>query len=210
MKKVDYRFKLVYAFGMIFIVSGHAFGGGIESLTHFYVPLYSFHVAFFVFASGYFYSRRSEDNVGGYIWKKIKTLIIPLYIWHIGYGILVYFLNHHGFDLGDDLSFNSLIINPLTNGHAFRFDLAGWFVAPLFYIQILNILVRKLLGSINKNISEWVYFSIYLGLGIVGVYLVSRGYNQDLWLPLVRTLYLLPFLPTLIMSLHLSFSLCWE
>ena len=193
MKKIDYRFKLVYAFGMIFIVSGHAFGGGIESLTHFFVPLYSFHVAFFVFASGYFYSRKSENHVGSYLWKKVKTLMIPLFIWHFIYGLIVYFLHRHGFTIGDDISFYTLFINPLTNGHAFNFDLAGWFVAPLFYIQVVNVLFRKLLGLINKNINEWVFFGIYLGLGMFGVYLVSKGYNQNYWLPLVRSLYLLPF-----------------
>lgn len=54
-KKVNYKFKFLYTIGIIFIVAGHCKNGGI-SIFYEWFPPYSFHLALFMFASGYFYN----------------------------------------------------------------------------------------------------------------------------------------------------------
>lgn len=88
-KPINYQFKILYALGMIFVLAGHTKGGGI-SLFYDWFPPYSFHLMLFMFASGYFYNSCSEDNVKQYLWKKIKRLVIPLYLWNIFYGVIVF------------------------------------------------------------------------------------------------------------------------
>ena len=70
--KTDYRFKLLYAIGMICIVAGHCGDGGFSMMYEFFTP-YSFHLALFVFCSGYFYKEKAESSPGKYIIKKIKS-----------------------------------------------------------------------------------------------------------------------------------------
>ena len=51
---VNLQFKLLSAIGIIIIVSGHCYHGGME-LVYNWFPPYSYHLALFVFISGYFY-----------------------------------------------------------------------------------------------------------------------------------------------------------
>lgn len=79
-KEIDYRFKFLYVIGIISVVFGHS-GWGI-SLLYDWFPPYSYHLALFLFCSGYLYKKTSTNNVILYILHKIKTLIIPLYLWN--------------------------------------------------------------------------------------------------------------------------------
>lgn len=79
--KVDYRFKILYAIGMLMVVAGHCNGGGIPLDIAGWFPYYGFHLSLFAFASGYFYKSSYENNVIRYIIKKTKSLIVPLYIY---------------------------------------------------------------------------------------------------------------------------------
>ena len=193
-KTIDYRFKILYALGMIFIVAGHCRNGGI-SLAYEWFPPYAFHLGLFVFASGYFYSYASEEHPYKYILKKIKSLLIPLYLWNFFYAIFITFLRFYNFDISESVpvSFKSLFLLPITNGHQFMFNMGGWFVIPLFIIQVFNVLARSLLSRIKFKTNEWVWFFINMLIGIGGVWIASQGYNEGLWLVLVRVLYFVPF-----------------
>ena len=80
--KTDYRFKILYAIGMIMVVAGHyTEGGGINILANWF-PYYGFHLGLFLFASGYFYKEKSEQHVGQYILKKATHLLVPLFLWN--------------------------------------------------------------------------------------------------------------------------------
>lgn len=191
MKKVDYRFKILYAIGIILIVIGH-YGGG--SPFEYIVPAYSFHVPLFAFASGYFYSRKSEDAVGKYIFKKFKSLIIPLMIWNILYAFLVYFLHKKGIPFGANLNLYDLFVDPFVSGHAYSYNLAAWFIAPLFFVQVLNVLIRKLVSKISKNTNEWVFTVIGFCIALIYCYLLSIGHNRGrIDLPILHTTYLFFF-----------------
>ena len=74
--KTDYRFKLLYAIGIIIIVAGHLEHQGF-SLAFELFPPYAFHLGLFVFASGYLYKESSCDTPGKYILKKAGEGIVP-------------------------------------------------------------------------------------------------------------------------------------
>lgn len=188
----DFRFKLLYALGMIFIVAGHCRNGGISIAYDWFSP-YAFHLGLFVFSSGYFYKSSAEEQIGKYFLKKTKNLLLPLYLWNLFYGLLVCVLRACKLEFGEPLTLYNLLIAPIVNGHQFSYNCGGWFVIPLFMVQIYNVLIRKLIKILHIKMNEWLYFVCNLALGIIGVYLASIGYNTGLWLVLVRALYFIPF-----------------
>ncbi|MBO4323992.1 MAG: acyltransferase [Lachnospiraceae bacterium] len=191
-KNIDYRFKLLYAIGMIMIVCGHIPGGVISILSDWF-PYGGAHLALFIFASGYFYKSSNEDTVFKYIFKKIRTLIIPLYLYTVAYALLVQASHLKGFQMGGDFTFENIVIAPLNHGHQFIYNMGGWFIAPLFMVEVFNVLMRKVLKWIRKDFSEWGFFVISIALGITGNQLACWGYINDWWLALVRMLYFIPF-----------------
>ena len=190
--QTDYRFKLLYAIGIIIIVAGHLEHQGF-SLAFELFPPYAFHLGLFVFASGYLYKEASGDTPGKYILKKAKQLLLPLYLWNFAYAAVITILSYAGFTFGSSVNLESLFILPITDGHQFSFTLSGWFIIPLFIIQVLNVLFRNLCSKLRLRLNETVIFVCSMLLGIAGVYLASQGYNTGLWLTLVRVLYFVPF-----------------
>ena len=142
-KSIDYRFKLLYTFGIIMVVCGHTPGGGIVLLSDWF-PYGGLHLALFAFCSGYFYKSSAEDSVLKYFLKKMRTLIIPLYIYTLVYGLIVQVAWHAGFAMGGDFNFSNLVIAPITSGHQFIYNMGGWFVVPLFMVEMLNVLIETI------------------------------------------------------------------
>ena len=192
--KIDYRFKLLYAIGIIFVVSNHC-NLPVSFLTEWF-PYYSFHLGLFVFASGYFYKTENDTNIFKYILKKLRTLLIPLYLYNLFYALFVYCTHQFGFNIGQEISFNSLIISPwFGNGHQFEYNLGGWFVAPLFTIEMLNVLMRFIGSKFKFNkfkYYELFYCALFFATGIFGIYFAANNYNPD-FLLFYRCAYFLPF-----------------
>ena len=192
-KNIDYRFKILYAVGIILVVSDHVGGyGGISFLHDWFNPL-SYHLALFIFSSGYFYNSSNEKSPLKYIWKKIKSLIIPLYIYNVVYGLFVLATRLKGFEIGGNFNLYNIFVAPVMSGHQFVYNMGGWFVIPLFMVETLAVLCRKLLKAVSNSISEWVIFLFSLSLGIVGNLIACMGFYNGWWLVLVRMLYFVPF-----------------
>ncbi len=195
-KQIDYRFKILYALGIIFVVVGHG-TGGINLDGGGWFPLYSFHLALFMFCSGYFYKIDSHKNMLGYIWKKIKRLIIPLFLWNLFYAGFVLLISNFGFKLGTPVTIEKLTTAVITSGHQFQFNMGGWFVVPLFMCMVSTVIIRKCLDKYNGKLKEWLLAALYLALGVLGIWLAHRGWGSGVgagW-PLVvtRMLALMPF-----------------
>lgn len=192
MKNIDYRFKFLYVIGIVAVVAGHLGIGGIGLLDAWF-PYYAYHLPLFTFCSGYFYSSKSEDNVGNYIIHKVKTLLIPLYLWHICYGLLVLFSRNFGFTIGENMSLYHTFVTPLYDGHSYAYNLGSWYIVPLFMIQVFNVLIRKVLRCVKIHVNEYIMSGLYLLAGMGGVVLSIKGYNVEWWLMLTRFLLILPF-----------------
>ena len=63
MHKINYTFKIIYFFGILFIVADHC--GFLRHLLHNrYLPIRVFHVGLFAFCSGYFYKNIYKIDEG--------------------------------------------------------------------------------------------------------------------------------------------------
>jgi fucose 4-O-acetylase-like acetyltransferase len=189
---IDYRFKILYAIGIIMVCCGHTNGGGISLLKDWFT--YSgFHLALFVFCSGYFYKDIAEEAPRRYVYRKIKTLILPFYLYTIIYGVIVQFLKLAGFNIGKPFTLYNVLVAPITSGHQFAYNVGGWFVVPLFMVEMCNILMRRIIHALKGHTSEVFFFLISVLLGIAGNQLACQGYYRGWWLVLTRMLYFLPF-----------------
>ena len=191
-ENIDYRFKLLYALGMIFVVSGHAEGGGV-SLFYDWFPPYAFHMGLFVFCSGYFYKDSYTENLPRFLSRKAKSLLLPMYLWNCFYALLVLALRPFGFTIGLMPSFQTLVTMPLYEGSQFEYNMGAWFVVPLFLAELLTALFRRLCPISGSRRRETAAFLLSLALGALGVWLAQHGFRRTWELLLVRTLYFLPF-----------------
>ena len=188
---VDYRFRILYVIGILCVLKGHGSSGGINLLYDWF-PDAAYKLALFVFVSGYFY----RDNVStiSYIKKKFLRLILPMYLWNFFYAIIVFVLASYGFTFGK-VNLTTLFISPLNNGHQYTFNMGAWFFVPLFVIEVLNVIIRKLICLVKNNnqVNEWIYCGSFILLGILGNQLSIMGFNKGWWLLLARCSYFLPF-----------------
>lgn len=189
---IDYRFRLLYALGMVFIVSGHASGGGINLFYDWFSP-YAFHLGLFVFCSGYFYKDSYERDLPGFLCRKAKSLLLPMYLWNCFYALLAAVLRPAGFTIGMMPSFQTLVTMPLYEGSQFEYNMGAWFVVPLFTVEVITVLFRRLCPVSGSKKKEAAMFALSLLLGALGVWLARHGFRREWQLLLVRTLYFLPF-----------------
>lgn len=192
-QKYNYTFGILTAMAIIFVVAGHL-NYNIFTLEGLF-PYYSYHMPLFIFISGYFYKEEYENHVRMFLWKKIKRLVIPYFIWNIFYGILVLILKRFGFTIGNEMNLYTVFVQPFIDGHQFYFNLAAWFLLALFIIEVLYLFEQKLVQCLFKNklavIS--ITFVISLVFGIVAIQISNKGYNDSFWLIIVRTLFFFPF-----------------
>ncbi|MCH5296139.1 MAG: acyltransferase family protein [Ruminococcus sp.] len=190
---IDLRFKVLSAIGIIIIVSGHCYHGALD-LAYDWFPTYSFNLSLFVFISGYFYKDKYEDNVLKYIWKRVKRLLIPAYLWNIVYGLFVLIMSNFGYTIGAKVDAYNLFIMPFIDGEGFAYNLGSWFVYPLFLVCVFNILFRKLLKLIHLN-NEYLILVVYLFIGILGIQMSidnAQSGIKGVLLLLFRTMLFLP------------------
>ena len=191
MEKTNYRFKFLYATCVILVLIGHChFQDPPINPIYDFLPIYSYHIALWVFCSGYFYKKENEQNIFKYIFKKFKKLIIPFFIWNVIYGLIITYLRHKDIvTYGMDISLKAIFLKPLYNGQQFIFNLCTWFVPTLFMTHLFNVLFRKI-SHIKDN---YIILIIYIFLGLIGLKLGYEGYNTEWWRFLTRILYFLPF-----------------
>ena len=115
-EKTNKKMMILSFIGIVLVVLGHT-GDGFRMGSDIF-PYYSFHMALFIFISGYFYNPKNEDNIwgtNGYIAKKVTKLLIPYFIWNLVYGIIVVICRK--FDIisyGEAINFDSFFIRPWT------------------------------------------------------------------------------------------------
>ncbi len=134
-------FKMLYVLAIIMILDGHL--GSYDYLSLDGLLRYqNYHIALFMFASGYFLnlSRGYKEFAA----RKFTRLIVPLYVWNFFYGALAWYLNaHRGFSLGGEFNAYNLLYAPLVDGHQFIYNMAAWFLVPLFFVQLISFVILK-------------------------------------------------------------------
>ena len=171
-QSINPQFRLLSAFAIIFVVAGHADFGVFDVAGMF--PYYSFHVGVFAFISGYFYKDECEQNIGNYLLKKVKHLLLPYFGWNLFYGLLTSLLRWFGFGIGNPITLKTFFIDPFLGGHQYGLNFAAWFVPVLFIIEVANVLMRKILDVLHLK-KEVLIFAVSLILGMIVVWLSIRG-----------------------------------
>ena len=183
---------VLQAITILIVVLGHGKIEGLSLFFEWFMPG-SFHMPLFMFISGYFYKTSSEASALNFIWKKIKTLVIPYFFWNLVYGILVTLLKQNGvITFGAPLSFTTLFISPWLKGSHFGFNVGGWFVLTLFLVQVCYLLLRKMRKTLRQK-NEWIFGLFLLALGILSVYFANLGYQHGPFLTAIKMLFMLPF-----------------
>ena len=198
-RHVDITMKTLFAFAITFIVAGHVItgpgNGGINFAYNMFPPA-SFHVACFVFVAGYFYKTRYEEAPLSFLKKRFLRLIVPLYVINALYGLWVLVSRNFGFTFGEDPSLYNLLLDPLFGGHAFRWNLSMWFVAPLFCTEVVDFCLRLLLRVGESKRKELVLIVLYAAIGIATTTLCGRDgfeeYSSSPLILLARTGFFLP------------------
>ena len=188
---LNMQFKLLSAIGIIMIVAGHCYHGGLNMLYEWF-PTYSFNIALLVFISGYFYKEKYEESALKYIWKRTKRLLIPAYLWNIVYGLFILLMANFGYTIGGEVNLYNLFVMPFVDGEAFQYNLGSWFVYPLFVVCVFNILFRKLLKLIKLD-NEYLIFIIYLAIGMLGINFAIQGNKEGIMRLVTRSMLFLPW-----------------
>ena len=193
-QKIDYTFKMLYVIAIFMIVDGHI--GNFDYLSLNGLLRYqNYHIALFMFTSGYFLNLARTNKE--FFTVKLSRLILPLYLWNLFYGIIAWGLNRYfDFELGDNLDAYTLLIAPLTDGHQFIYNMASWFLVPLFFVQTISFLILKPFTDKKGNCPKkilWLFFLFALCLGCAALHFApeNRG-MRNFALMIWRTFYFMP------------------
>lgn len=188
-KKENVQLRALSAVGILLVVAGHA-DFPVFDLGGLF-PYYSFHVALFVFISGYFYEEEAQKAVGGYCKRKLWRLLLPYYIWNVFYGLFAGALRRGGFAVGQGIGWKTLLLEPFLGGHQFGWNFPAWFVPALFSVEMINLGMRKALEWLHLK-KEWIILSVCLMMGIGTVWLAKGGHVWGYYKFPGRLLFMLP------------------
>ena len=192
--KSNKKFMLLSAIGIFMVVDHHTWI--TFNLFGDFLPYNSFFMPMFVFISGYFNKVDSSTNLWQYIWKKIKTLLVP----YAGISLCVFLIQQliNWFKLGEFPSLPSWYLSYTleriaTVGSFAQIAAPMWFVIALFMSLIVYAVLKKLL---NRIWNSWVMLVLFIGLHILAVHLAQTVQPDSLarfLLPL-KVLFFLPFI----------------
>ena len=189
---IDYRFKIVYAFAMLSVISEHCRGkASIEFNIQNWFNYSSFHMPLFMFSAGYFFKQKNVNQIYDYIYKKFKKLIFPIYTYNFFYGFYIQVLKKIGFRNNiRPFSFRILFIEPL-GGCGFKHITPSWFSSSLFFVEVYNILKRKVFSFLKIELHESIYLIIDLIVSSNSIIFSNKGYNRfAIYMHILRFLHL--------------------
>lgn len=212
----DPTFKMLYVLAIIMIVDGHV--GSSDYLDFNGLLRYqNYHIALFMFVSGYFLNL--TRGCGEFFARKTMRLLVPLFLWNAAYGALCWYLNRYrGFSLGGEFNLYNLLYAPLVDGHQFIYNMASWFLVPLFLVQAIGFLILRpfaapaartpcpsapaasltasknaALVSLSLKLPAVLFFALALALGCIALAYAPENHGaRTPVLTALRTLYFLP------------------
>lgn len=192
-EKTNKKFMMLSIFGIIFVVMGHC--GGINAFFNNVFPYYSFHMALFVFISGYFFKDR---KILDFLKNKTKKMILVYLIWNLIYGIIAFTLkkcNLISNTYTREFTLYNIFMAPFYgNSNQFIFNLSGWFVIALYFIQVIYFICNKILKRLSHNNTEIIMFIISVIIAIIELnYIRNIGQKQNIYYILTRISFLMPF-----------------
>ena len=188
----DYRFKIVYTIAMLSVIAEHCRGrGSIELNIQNWFNYSSYHMPLFMFSAGYFFKTKYVEDTINYIIKKFKKLIFPIYIYNIFYGLYIQLKKINGFkDNIRPFSLGIVFLEPL-GGSGFRHITPSWFSSSLFFVELYNIIKRKIIKLLKIELNESIYLIFDVFISYNSILLSNKGYNRIiLYMHILRFLHL--------------------
>lgn len=161
--------SFLQAFGIILVVIGHAYYGDTKT-SWTYAWIYSFHMPLFMFISGYLLQYSAERKMialsamplygsKGFIWKKVKRLLIPyLSISTVAFSLKPLFnrfaIRPAGVSFAD---YFRMLVYPWDNVIIFF-----WFLPTLFFVFMLVIYGVHFLKGMDKPVFHVCLFILCL------------------------------------------------
>ena len=192
--KSNKKFMLLSAIGILMVVEQHAWAG--FSLFGDFIPYNSFFMPMFVFISGYFNKVDASTSLPKYLWKKVKTLLLP----YVGLSLFVFLVQQgiNWYKLGEAPSVPSWYLGyaldrVITDGSFAAIAGPLWFVVSLFATLVVYALLKKLL---YKVWNRYVMLGLFCCLHVLVVYLAKTTEPESLTYYLVplKVLFFLPFI----------------
>ena len=178
------QFLILQAIAIILVVVGHTGGITFLSLEDKF-PIYSYHIALFVFISGYFFKAEYTKNIPLFIWHKTKRLLLPYLGWNLVYGIIYVLLTkyeviHYTANSGVRILLdpNIFFMDSWRHGCQYNFNLATWFVIILFFTQMFYVFVRRIYELLKLK-KEWILQLFFLFMGVFAIY--HEHTHSDYW-----------------------------
>ena len=195
-EKSNKKFMLLSAIGIFMVVDHHTWT--TFNLFGSFIPYNSFFMPMFVFISGYFNKVNSSTNLGAYILKKIKTLLVP----YLGISLFVFLVQQmiNWFKLGEapviESWYLSYVLERIVTVGSFA-SIADpmWFVISLFATLVVYAVLKKLL---NRIWNSYAMLAVFCGLHVLTVYLAKTvpADAMTYWLVPLKVLFFLPFIET--------------
>lgn len=195
--KRNQTFQYLSVIGIISVIMGHVDLDTFPLMNTWFTP-YSYHMALFVFISGYFYKSKNSESVNSavaYTVKKIKTLLIPLFIWNLIYGGIVYLLSFKEFTIGEKPNIYNLFVAPFIDGPVFVYNMCGWFVMPLFLVEMIFVWTGFIAGKLKlitgseakKKITISITTVFLFAMGMLGIDMAIIEMHSPLQLLYIKT-----------------------
>lgn len=193
-KKTNKKFMVLSVIGIIMVVDLHC-DIALNFLNTF-IPYESFFMPLFIFISGYFNKVDDKTDLGAYIKKKGKNLLLPFVI--IGFVMfwLEWAINSYKCGVLQPITQETLVVpvlNVFTVGYTGLLASPMWFVTSLLLVTVVYAVLKKLFRKWNS----FVAFSVFALLNIAVVWIVKvYGDNTVIFLLLqpLKCIFFLPFM----------------
>ena len=196
-KELNYQICLLQTIAIIMVVMGHTEKSGHTALSILnWAPIYSCHLPIFLFISGYLYRADHDRSPVNFIWKKIKTLLLPYYAINGLFLLIQTLMNKGDFNLGSDFSFSNWILQPWKTTQPLTFAIPSWFIFALFLAYIIFCLARTLLSFIIKNelIRDTFFLVLTICIGVLSVHYINLNDAPEIQVVYLRSVIMIPFI----------------
>lgn len=143
-KERRYDIATAQAMAIVLIVQYHMLGASFQGSMRLLMPLSCARVPFFVFVAGYFNAAKSMAEPVGFAKDRARKLMLPLYGKTLLYAAIVTVLHGLGIPRGA-VSLYSVLLDPLLGGHALFYNLPMWFIAPLFFVEVIYAFLARIM-----------------------------------------------------------------
>ena len=197
----NYQMCILSVIGIIFVMLGHLKNDFSSTGTVYgWFPYYSFHMPLFFFISGYFFRDSCDDGFArkfpSFLWKKIKSLLIPYYVINGCFLLIQTVLRDCGIFYGMTFSLKEWLLQPWIRVEPYTFSHPTWFLMALFLSEIFFLLIRKVFSLfIRKPLLKETVLFVFTVLCAVAVVTVIDSYGlTGAEVVYLRSVYFLVFL----------------